>query len=306
MIVCASRRTDIPAFHAEWMINRLRAGYVLVRNPVQRDVIYRVNLTPRNIDMLVFMTKDPRPIVEYLDEMTEMGIKYCFQVTVTPYGKDVEPGVPFKADIVDSFKEISKKIGKDRIIWRYDPVVINDRYDIRYHSRKFNTLCDELRGYTDRCTFGFVDLYKKLERFSEEEKLRKTTTSEICQIGKMMSETVEGRGIKLNYCCAEVDLTEYGISHKGCIDKDYMTSLNVPSELSSPLRDRCKCVKNIDIGSYDTCDHNCIYCYANAANDKSRKKKDYDPEGELLFGTVKDGDRIVELSSRQVMRIVDY
>jgi DNA repair photolyase len=306
MIVCASRRTDIPAFHAEWMINRLRAGYALVRNPVQRDVVYKVNLAPRNIDMLVFMTKDPRPIAGHLDEMTEMGIRYCFQVTVTPYGKDVESGVPFKADIVDSFKEISDKIGKDRIIWRYDPVIINDRYDIKYHSRKFSMLCDEFQGYTDRCTFGFVDLYKKLERLSEEEKLRKTNPSEIRQIGKMMSETVKGRGMQLNYCCADVDLSEYGISHKGCIDKDHMTSLNAPSELSPPLRDRCKCVKNIDIGSYDTCDHNCIYCYANASSDENRKRKVYDPEGELLFGTVKDGDRIVELSSRQVTRIVDY
>jgi len=163
MIISASRRTDIPAFHSEWMMNRLRSGYVLTRNPVCREVIYKINLDPKRVDMLVFMSKDPRPMIRYLDEISDMGMRYCFQITINPYGKDLEPNIPHVVNILDSFKEISDKIGKESMTWRYDPVIINDRYDVEYHHSKFDLLCEELQGYTERCIFGTVDIHKKLE-----------------------------------------------------------------------------------------------------------------------------------------------
>ena len=306
MIISASRRTDIPAFHSEWMMNRLRSGYVLTRNPVCRDVIYKINLDPKRVDMLVFMSKDPRPIVRYLDEISDMGMRYCFQITINPYGKDLEPNVPHVVNILDSFKEISDKIGKESMTWRYDPVIINGRYDVEYHRSKFDLLCEELQGYTERCIFGTVDIHKKLEGLRDGGTIGEISSSTVDEIGEMMSDSVKERGMQLNYCCADVDLSRYGITSKGCVDKDYMARLGVPSEISPPLRDRCKCVKMVDIGHYDTCHHDCVYCYANMANNEIRKKRSYDPNGEMLYGKPGKDDKITELSYRQISRITDF
>ena len=305
MIICASRRTDIPAFHSEWMMNRLRAGYCLVRNPVCKNVVYRVDLGPKNVDAIIFMTKDPRPIVPHLKDIGSMGYMYMFQVTITPYGKDIEPGVPFKADIADSFKEISDRIGADRMIWRYDPIILNDSISIEYHRRKFELLCRELEGYTHRCTFSFVDMYGKLGKWGD--KLRSVTFGEMDRMAEMMVPIAKKYGMKLSYCCAHHDLSEFGIEPRGCIDRQQMMSLNIPfEELAVPLRDSCRCVKNIDIGSYDTCAHGCIYCYANRADPGMRESKAYDPEGEMLYGSVNDDDTIVPLKGRDEPRLSDY
>ncbi|MCL1978580.1 MAG: DUF1848 domain-containing protein, partial [Methanomassiliicoccaceae archaeon] len=121
MIICASRRTDIPAFHAEWLMNRIRGGYALVRNPVARNVVYKVDMQPRNVDLLMLMTKDPRPMTPYISELKEMGMNIGFQITITPYGRDIEPRVPDKADAIEAFRTISGMIGKERTVWRYDP-----------------------------------------------------------------------------------------------------------------------------------------------------------------------------------------
>jgi hypothetical protein len=307
MMICASRRTDIPAFHSEWIVNRLRAGYALVRNPVHRSTLYRIDLTPKNVDCIVFITKDPAPIITRLDEIDEMGLKYLFQVTVTPYGKDVELGVRPKADIADSFRRLSDRIGKERITWRYDPVIFNEKFDIGYHGRKFETLCRELQGYTERCTFSFLDMYEKLEDLAGHDVLRSATVEEAESFGRMISEVSERYGIVPSYCCARHDLSEYGIKPRGCIDRETMTTLGIPFEdMPSPLRKGCKCVKNIDIGGYDTCGHDCIYCYANRNTAESRKKKVYDPGSELLHGTVGPGDEIIELSPRAALRLSDF
>jgi len=306
MIICASRRTDIPAFHSEWMMNRLRAGYALTRNPVCREVVYKVDLSPRNVDMMIFMSKDPDPIIEHLDEISDLGIRYCFQITITPYGRDMEPGVPFKADVADSFKRISDKIGKDLMTLRYDPVILNERYDLEYHRRRFEVICRELEGYTERCVFGFVDIHKKLEGLVSDRMIRNVTKEEILQIGEILAGIASERGMGLNMCCSNTDLSKFGITSKGCIDKDYLAFLNVPTEMSVPLREGCKCVKSVDIGHYDTCGHDCIYCYANKADDKDRKKRTYDPGSDMLYGKVSKDDKVVELTSRRVLRISDF
>lgn len=305
MLVCASRRTDIPAFHSEWLMNRLRAGYVLVRNPVCRNVVYKVDLSPGNVDCLLFITKDPRPLIPYLKEIASMGYMYTFQVTITPYGKDLERNVPLKADIADAFREISKKIGKDRIVWRYDPIIMNDRIGLQYHERKFKLLCGELEGYTDRCIISFLDMYGKLS--SHRDVLRSASKKEMEQTAEMMVGIAKDHHIKVTHCCARYDLSKYGVDARGCIDRESMMSLNIPfEEMSSPLRDGCKCVKNIDIGAYDTCLHDCIYCYANSSADMGRRERRYDPGSEMLMGSVDSKDEIVELASRSFPRLFDF
>jgi len=307
MIVCASRRTDIPAFHSEWLMNRIREGYALVRNPVAKNVVHRVDLSPGNIDLLLLMTKDPRPMIPFIDELKERKINFGFQVTITPYGHDIEPGVPNKADIAEGFRDISETIGKNRIVWRYDPVILNDKIDIKFHRRKFGTLCAELAGYTERCIFSFVEIHGKLKGLADEGVIRKISEEEAAEIGRSFSETAKDSGIELTLCCSEYDLSRYGIAAKGCIDKEQMRAMGVPSEeAQTPIRAMCQCVKNVDIGDYDTCDHDCIYCYANRNTGKARKGKHYDPKGEMLFGMLRGSDTIVEMISRKNSRITDF
>jgi hypothetical protein len=307
MIICASRRTDVPAFHSEWLMNRLREGRVLVRNPVAKNVIHKVDLSRKNVDLLLLMTKDPRPMIPFIDELKEMNINISFQVSITPYGSDIEPGVPDKADIAEAFRTVSKMIGKNRITWRYDPVILNEKFDIGYHERKFGVLCRELSGYTERCIFSFVEIHKKLEGLRETGLLKKITEEEAFEFGTAVSPFAKENEMELNLCCSEYDLSELGILSRGCIDKEGMRSLDVPfEELSIPIRDRCLCVKNVDIGEYDTCSHDCIYCYANRNTDKFRKQKMYDPKGELLFGAVRNSDTIVDMVSRKNSKITDF
>ena len=307
MIVCASRRTDIPAFHSEWLMNRIREGYSLVRNPVAKNVVYKIDLSPRNIDMMLLMTKDPRPMIPFINELKERKINFGFQITITPYGHDIEPGVPNKAEIAEGFRIVSEKIGKSRTVWRYDPVILNGRIDIKYHQRKFKAICGELAGYTDRCIFSFVEIHGKLKRLADEGTIRKISYEEAEEIGRSFSETASDNGIELTLCCSEYDLSPFGISTKGCIDKEQMKEMGVPfEELHTPIRAMCQCVKNVDIGEYDTCDHNCVYCYANRNTATARKQRQYDPKGEMLFGTLRETDTVIEMRSNKNSRIVDF
>lgn len=307
MIICASRRTDIPAFHAEWLMNRIRGGYALVRNPVARNVVYKVDMQPRNVDLLMLMTKDPRPMTPYISELKEMGMNIGFQITITPYGRDIEPRVPDKADAIEAFRTISGMIGKERTVWRYDPVILNGRMDIEYHRKEFSTLCAELSEHAGRCIFSFVELHKKLGRLREDGTLRGISEEEARRIGMAFSETARDNGIELDLCCSGYDLSEYGISARACVGKEQMRSWGVPfEEVQTPIRERCTCVKNIDIGEYDTCDHDCIYCYANRSTDGIRKQKRYDPEGEMLSGRLRESDVVIELASRKNTKITDF
>ena len=305
MIISASRRTDIPAFHMEWFMNRLRAGYCLVRNPMVSNVVYRIDLDPKNVDAIVFVTKNPAPAIPYLKEIAAMGHLALFQVTITPYGKDLEPGVPFKADVADAFKAVSERLGADRMIWRYDPIILNDRIDVEYHRRKFELLCRELEGYTRRCTFSFLEMYGKLQRHRDT--LRSVTHGEMDAIAEMMVPIAKRYGMALSYCCSKYDLSRWGIEPRGCIDRQALVRMGIPfEELNTPLREGCRCVKNIDVGSYDTCMHNCLYCYANRSDGSERVMKEYDPEGEMLYGKLEEGDTVVPLQGRDVFRIEEF
>lgn len=272
-----------------------------------RDVVHKVELTTNNIDVMLLMTKDPTPMIPLLDEIRDMGIRVGFHVTVTPYGTDIEPGVPNKADVTESFRRISDIIGKESIVWRYDPVMISDKHSVSYHKRKFKAICNELSGYTERCIFSTVDIYDKLRTVHEMEEVRPPSKEELDEIARCMGEVAADNGIEVSNCCSKHDLSKYGITSRGCIDKEFMRSLNIPfDDTPANLKDGCTCIRNIDIGEYDTCYHNCIYCYANRNTDSSRNRKEYDPMGEMLHGKLRDIDRVVELSSRKVSKITDF
>lgn len=306
MIICASRRTDIPAFHSEWLMNRLRAGYAMVRNPVRDDVVYKVDLDPKSVGCLYFISKGPKPILPYLEEIEGMGYSIIFQITITPYGKEIEPGVPDKASVADAFREISERFGSDRTMWRYDPVIIDERYNMRYHERKFRLLCSELSGYTDRCIFSFLDMYPKFEELKSARPLTSSSPLQREDFMRMMGPISKEFGIQASLCCSSRGYPEYGIDGRGCIGRETMMSLGIPFEdVPGNVRDGCRCVKNIDIGAYDTCMHNCVYCYANRIAPDKRASKKYDPESEMLYGKVRETDTVTELTDRR-SRITDF
>lgn len=256
MIVCASRRTDIPAFQSEWFLSRLRAKNIVVKNPIVDGVYSKIDLSPENVDCIVFMSKNPEPIVKHLPEIGK-NYEIIFQITITPYGKDIEKNVPEKKKVIDSLKSVSEAIGRERTIWRYDPILINHEYSIEKHIDRFEEMCSEISEYSERCVFSFVDVYPKLEKGFSSLGIRMPDEEERKLFVDAAKEISSSCGVDLVSCCEDTDV------EKGCLSEKYMKRLGIKYEKSPALRDGCRCVKAIDIGTYSTCGHGCVYCYAN-------------------------------------------
>ena len=160
MIVSASRRTDIPAYYSEWFFRRLEAGFVCVRNPRNPHQVSEIPLSPDVIDGIVFWTKNPIPMLPYLDRLRDYP--YYFQFTLNPYGTDIERNVPSKNNIViPAFQRLSSEIGKARVVWRYDPILLTEKYSMEYHITYFRLLADRLADYTEKCTvLSLIHIYK--------------------------------------------------------------------------------------------------------------------------------------------------
>lgn len=263
MIISASRRTDIPAFHSEWMMNRLKEKYVLVRNPYNARQLSRISLDPGQTDCIVFWTKNPMPMESRLSDISEMGYAFYFQFTLTGYGKDMEPGLPDKERLADAFCRLGEKLGPVRVDWRYDPIIITEKYTPEWHQETFARLCRHLRPYTTRCILSFVDEYAHLGR-----QIKAPKQDQIERTAKLLGETAETAGLPL-YTCAEAwDLSTYKIHKGACIDLAKIEEiLDCPLEVGKDKgqRPECGCISSIDIGAYNTCGHGCAYCYANTS-----------------------------------------
>ncbi len=299
MILSASRRTDIPCYYAKWLLNRLRTGYVLTRNPMNPAQVTRVPLSPEVVDCIVFWTKDAKNLLPYLDELDRMGYMYYFQFTLTPYGRGLEKNLRDKADIENTFIALSEKIGPERVLWRYDPIVLNDELTSDYHRREFSRLCEMLSPYTRRVTISFVDIYAKLlnRPAVKENLIRAVSPGEIASLSEFIGKTARAFGIYPCACCENADLGAYGIERASCVDGSLIEKLcSRPLELPPDKNQRpgCGCAESVDIGAYDTCLNGCVYCYANNGEAAAhRRHAAHDPCGELLFGSV-SGEKIVE------------
>ena len=194
MIISASRRTDIPAFYSEWFFNRIKEGFLYVKNPMNTHQVSRIDLSPEVVDCIVFWTKNPEPIIDDLDKLEKY--KYYFQVTVSGYGKDVEPGIPDKNEvIIPAFKRLSEKIGKKKVIWRYDPILLNQKYTIDYHAKAFSKIAEELEGFTERVVISFVDLYSKTLRNTKDLNIREPNSKEMFDIASKISAIAAERNM---------------------------------------------------------------------------------------------------------------
>lgn len=298
MILSVSRRTDIPAFYAEWFMERLRQKYVLVRNPFNIHSISRIPLSPENVDTVVFWTKNSKPIHKYLDEIDNLKYKYYFQYTITPYKKDLEEEVQDKKEIVETFKKLSKKIGSEKVILRYDPVILSDNYTIDFHKKAFARLCDLLAPYTKKIVFSFLDDYKKISKNIKQLNIKEISEEEMCIMAEYFADTAKKYNLKIESCAEQIDLGRFGINHGKCIDDELIEKITgyKISAGRDNQRNACGCIKCIDIGEYNTCMHKCLYCYANINKDAAFKNyKLHDKKSPLLIGDVDTlKDKIIE------------
>ena len=294
MVISVSRRTDIPAFYTEWFLNRIKAGYVDVINPFNTKQANRISLKKEDVDCFVFWTKNPRPLLNRIDELN--GYNYYFQYTINSYGTDMEPNVPSKSDeLIDTFIELSKKIGKEKIIWRYDPIIFTNKYNKEWHVKYFEKLAEKLSGYTTKCVFSFVDLYAKTKRNTKGLDIIEMTEDDMNYIAFEFSKIARKYNLELATCCEAIDLEKYGIKHNSCIDGELIKKLFkiVVSDKRDAQREHCGCIKCNDIGAYNTCKHQCKYCYATFNNDAViENAKLHNPNSSLLVGELTDDVKV--------------
>ena len=261
MILSVSRRTDIPAFYSNWFFNRIKQGFLLVRNPMNAHQVSRVVLNPEVIDCIVFWTKNPRPMLRRLEELKEY--KYYFQFTLNSYDKSLEPNVPRKKYLINTFKELSEKIGKEKVIWRYDPIILTDIFTKEYHYKWFEYLAKELCNYTNKCVISFLDLYKKTERNLKGIKVIPLNKIDMEEIAAKISSIASKYNLIIETCSEKIELDKFGINHGKCIDDRLICKIlgcNFNIDKDPNQRQICGCVKSIDIGAYNTCKHECLYC----------------------------------------------
>ena len=298
MIINTGQRTDIPAFYPEWFANRLQEGFVCVRNPYDPQQVTRYRLDPSIVDVIGFCSKNPSPMFPYMHLLRDYG-QYWY-VTITPYGRDIEPNVPDKHRLLSDFRVLSDMVGVDSIGWRYDPIFLSDRYTKDYHLKAFSQMATALGGATKTVVISFIDLYEKVKRNFPE--ARKVLREDRIELGRAIIQIAASHGMTVKPCAEGDELAAFGADCSGCMtipdyEKAIGQSLIVPKR--RPARAECACYLACDIGAYDTCRHLCRYCYANS--DQRRvlaNAKLHDPKSPFLLGNYEEGDRIHDAQQR--------
>lgn len=297
MIISASRRTDIPTYYSDWFYNRIKEGFVFVRNPKNPHQVSKINLLSSVVDGIVFWTKNPLPMMDRISEIKDYN--YYFQFTLNAYGKDVEPNVPSKNEIIiPAFKKLSKEIGKEKVVWRYDPIFFNENYTMDYHCKYFESLANKLNEYTDKCTVSFIDNYRNTEKNTKSLEIISATFEKKIEIMEKFSIIASKYGLYIDTCAEAIELDKFGIKHAKCIDKERLERIGaykLDIDKDKTQRLECGCIDSIDIGMYNTCKNGCLYCYANynvniVQNNFGKHNKLYP----LICGDVTEKDVIKE------------
>lgn len=300
MIIQTGMRTDIPGFYSKWLLNRIKEGFVLVRNPYNPLQVTRYRLAPDVVDLIAFCTKNPAPMLPNMDALKAYG-QYWF-VTITPYGRDIEPNVPDKEKVMEDFKKLSDIVGVECMGWRYDPIFIDEKHSVEWHISEFEKMAEKLSGYTESCVISFIDIYKKVERNFPG--AREVSKVDRITIGKAFVRIADKYGMTIRPCAEGDDLGAYGADCSGCMTVNTFETalharLDVPKRKANQRNGQCACLLGVDIGAYDTCGHLCKYCYANtnAALVKENMRK-HDPGSPFLLGKSMPGDVIHEAQQR--------
>ena len=311
MIINTGMRTDIPAFYSEWLLNRIREGYVLVRNPYNPSQVTKYSLSSEVVDLISFCTKNPAPMLPHMDVFKPYG-QYWF-VTITPYGKDIEPNVPDKHKVMEDFKKLSDVVGVDSVGWRYDPIFVDTDHSVEWHIEEFDRMAENLAGYTKTCVISFIDIYRKVERNFPE--AREVFKKDRLTIGKAFIDIAKQHDITIRPCAEGNDLEPYGADCSGCMtvktfETALHTRLDVPKKSKNQRNGECACLLGTDIGAYDTCGHLCKYCYANTNPELVKgNMKRHDPKSPFLLGHTEPGDAVHEAEQKSwidhQMRLTD-
>jgi len=264
MIISASRRTDIPAYYSDWLLSRIKERYVDVKNPMNKNQIRKISLEPDVVDCIVFWSKNPEPLLDKLQFFC--GYAFYFQFTLNPYYSDIETKLPPKKEIIETFKKLSDKIGPQKVIWRYDPVLLNNRYTVTYHIDKFNEFACQLRNFTEKVIFSFIDFYRKISLNVKTHGITEITTSEKNTLAGNFSKIAKENSLLIDTCAEGIDLSVFNIGRGKCIDNTLIakiTGRDFPAKRDKNQRVECGCAASVDIGEYNSCLNGCIYCYAN-------------------------------------------
>lgn len=296
MIISCSRRTDVPAFFSEWLMRRLREGFCLVPNPMNPGQIAEVSLKPSDVHAIVFWTKNPAPMLPLIKEIKEMGHKFYFQFTLNDYPVEFEPGVPPVKDRIETFKKLSSLIGPEKVVWRYDPIIISNVTPAGYHADKYRAIASDLKGGTKRCVISIVDIYRKtekrlheLERISIKSDFHPLENLWLKRLLSEISGIAGENGVQLFSCAEGEDFQKkFAIQCGKCIDDSLIKSLfsiECAREKDKYQREHCGCVSSKDIGMNGTCLHGCAYCYSTGSRKKAEERfKCHDPDSPKLVG----------------------
>lgn len=270
MILSISRRTDIPAFYSEWFYKRVEEGYLITQNPMNSKQRRRIEFNDQ-IDCLVFWTKNPEPMIERLNEIERFN--YYFHFTLNAYGTDIEPNLPSLDNRLNTYVSLAKLIGNERVIWRYDPILLNDQYDTQFHIENFTKIAKALSPYLSKCVISFIDTYPVNKKKLEQQKIHTPNADEVGKILNAFTSIAYEYDFLIETCAEQSSLEDYGICHGHCIDKKLIESVfdvTLCEKKDYHQRENCGCVQSIDIGAYSTCLNHCIYCYAQHKQNKSK------------------------------------
>ena len=297
MILSVSRRTDVPNYYFDWFVNRIKDGYLYVRNPMNVHQISKIDISPEVVDCIVFWTKNPANMLDKLEDLRDYP--YYFQFTLNGYGKDIEPNLPNKRkELIPTFQKLSEKIGKERVIWRYDPILVNQKYTMDYHLKAFEEIAENLADYTEKVVISFVDLYAKTQRSMRDLAIRTLSNEEMLYLAVRMAQIASKYNLIIESCAEQIDLQKAGVQHGSCIDKkliEKILSCKLIGEKDKNQREECGCFESVEVGTYNTCLNGCKYCYANFSEERVKENtKQYDPNSPLLCGKVDSDDKITD------------
>jgi hypothetical protein len=293
MIISASRRTDIPAFYADWLINRIRAGFCAVGNPARPKQVSRVSLRPEDVDVLVFWTRNPKPLIGRLAELDERGFRYYFQYTILANPRILDPKTPPLPEAMDTFKSLASRIGPDKVIWRYDPILMTNQTPEAYHLEKMAAIAASLRGYTKHLVISLCDMYKHVEaRFRRLEdkgapiRLSKEPITD--RLIRSIAQIAAENSMEVSSCAEDIEGLKQGIRPGKCIDDQLIErvfGIRVTHQKDPHQRPACRCVISKDIGAYETCPFACLYCYATRnVRAAAANRLKHDPDAPSLIG----------------------
>lgn len=302
MIINTGSRTDTVQYYSDWLLKKFKEGFVYSRNPLFPNIVTRYELNPNILDCVVFCSKNYEPILDRLTEITDKFNTY-FHYTITAYGRDIEPNVPTIDESIETLIKLSKIVGKQRIAWRYDPILLTKKYTKQVHYNTFDYMSKRLSPHIDRCIFSFVDMYKKLETNMPE--IIILNNNDKIEIAKNIGSIAKKHNMIIQTCATIEDFKQFRILQTGCMTSEILGKANnitFKKVRHSGNRQGCKCIENRNIGDYDTCPNGCKYCYANKNPQIAQENyKKHNPNDLMILGNLKPTDEIQQSNQKSYL-----